>query len=78
MKQVRATHPDLNLSQIAINTSVSLTPGGEDTVIDEIVDSTHIVEQEVETNGVVIAQPTPGGLDGLLSKNPTTTDGLPQ
>jgi len=75
---VRATHPDLNLSQIAIDTSVSLMPRGEDTVIDETVDSTHIVEQEVEINDVVIAQPAPGGLDGLLSKNPTTIDGLPQ
>ena len=52
---MKAAYPDLDLSQIAINTSVSLMPGGEDTVTDETVDSTHMVEQEVEINGVVIA-----------------------
>ena len=31
----------------------------------------------METNDVVIAQPAPGGPDGLPTENPTTTNGLP-
>ena len=30
-------------------------PGGGDIVSDETIDSTHMVEQEVETDGMVIA-----------------------
>lgn len=74
---MRAAHLNLDLSQIAIDTIVPLTPGGEDTVSDETVDSTHTVEQEVEIDGVVIAQPAPGGPDGPPTENPTTADGLP-
>nr|POE73970.1 hypothetical protein CFP56_56655 [Quercus suber] len=77
LKQVRVAHPNLDFPQIAIDTSVPPTPKGGDTVSDETVDSTHTVEQEVETDGMVIAQPAPGGLDGLPSKNPTTIDDLP-
>ena len=60
---MKVAHLNLDLSQITIDTTI-LTPGGEDTVNDETVDSTHTVEQEVETNSVVIAQSTLGGLDG--------------
>ena len=55
LKQVRAAHPNLNLSQITINTTVPPTFKGEDTVNDETVESIHMVEEEVETNDVVIA-----------------------
>ena len=77
MKQVRATHPNLDLSQIAIDTTIPPTPEGKDTVNDESVNSTHTVKQEVETDGMVIAQLAPGGPDSLPSENPTTVDGLP-
>nr|POE61771.1 hypothetical protein CFP56_77346 [Quercus suber] len=33
--------------------------------------------KQAETNGVVIAQPAPSGLDGLPAKNLTTADDLP-
>ena len=52
-------------------------PGEKDTVNDESVDSTHMIKQEVETNGVVIAQLAPGGPNSLPSENPITVDGLP-
>ena len=77
LKQVRAAHPNLNLSQITIDTIVPPTFEGEDTVSDETVDSIHTIKEEVETNDVVIAQPAPGGPDGLPTENPTTTNGLP-
>ena len=60
---MRAAHSNFDLSQITIDATI-LTPGGEDTVNNETVDSTHTIEQEVETNSVVIAQSAPGGLDG--------------
>ena len=77
MKQVRAAHPNLDLSQIAIDTTIPPTPGEKDTVNDKSVDSTHMIKQEVETNGVVIAQLAPGGPDSLPSENLTTVDNLP-
>ena len=77
LKQVRAAHPNLDLSQITIDTTVLLTPGGEDIVRDETVDSTPTVEQEVETNDVVITQPAPGGSNDPPAENPTTVNGLP-
>nr|POE74417.1 hypothetical protein CFP56_35639 [Quercus suber] len=57
--------------------TVPPTRGGEDTVNDETVDSTHTVEQEVETDSMVITQPVPGGPNGLPAENPTTADDLP-
>ena len=36
-----------------------------------------MIKQEVETNGVVIAQLAPGGPDSLPSENLTTVDNLP-
>ena len=77
LKQVRAAYPNLNLSQITIDTIVPPTFEGEDIVSDETVDSIHTIKEEVETNDVVIAQPAPGGPDGLPTENPTTTNGLP-
>ena len=77
LKQVRAAHPNLDLSQITIDTTVQPTPGGEDIVRDETVDSTPTVEQEVETNDVVIAQPALGGSNDPSAENPTTVNSLP-
>jgi len=44
LKQVKAVHPNLDLSQIAIDDTVPPTPGGKDTVNDETVDSIDTVE----------------------------------
>ena len=55
LKQVKAAYPNLDFSQIVIDDTVLLMPGGDDTISDETVDSVHMVEQEVkDTNGVVI------------------------
>lgn len=54
LKQVESVYPDLDLSQIAIDDTVSLTPWGDDTVSKESNDSVHI---ELKDNGVVITQP---------------------
>ena len=43
-----------------------LTLGGDDSVSDEFDDFTHIVEQEVGDEGVVIARPIPKGLVALV------------
>lgn len=55
------------------------TRKGDDTVNDKIVDFIHTVEQEVkDTNGVVIAQPTPEGLGAVVAMSvmdPSTADG---
>ena len=45
-------------------------PRGEDTVNKETVDSVHTVEQEVETDDMVITQPAPT-VDVLPVVNPT-------
>ena len=58
LKQVESVYPDLDLSQIAIDDTVSLTPWGDDTVSKESNDSVHI---ELKDNGVVITQPIPKG-----------------
>ena len=55
LKQVRVAHPNLDLSQIAIDDTVLPTPRGEDTISDETVDFVHTIEQEVEIDGMVIA-----------------------
>ena len=77
LKQVRATHPHLELSQIVIDDTVPPTLRGEDTVSDETINSAYMVEQEMEIDGMVITQPAPGGPDGLPTENPTTADDLP-
>ncbi|KAK9988192.1 hypothetical protein SO802_028431 [Lithocarpus litseifolius] len=44
LMQMRVAYPNLNLSQIVIDDIVPLTPEGDDTVSDEVVDSIHMVE----------------------------------
>ena len=44
MKQVKAAYPNLDFSQIVIDDTVLLMPGGDDTISDETVDSVHMVE----------------------------------
>ena len=44
LKQVKAAYPNLDFSQIVIDDTVLLMPGGDDTISDEIVDSVHMVE----------------------------------
>ena len=76
---MRATYPNLDLSQIVINDIVPPTSRGNDIVGDKNVNSIHTIEQEVEVDGVVIAQPTPGGPDAVMVpsiENPTTANGL--
>ena len=79
--QVRAAYPNLNLSQLIIDDIVPPTPGGDDSVSNETVDSIHTVEQEVkDIDGVVITQPAFDGLDAIVvssAKNLTTVEGLP-
>ena len=78
---MRADYPNLDLSQLIINDIFPPTPGGDDTVSSEIVNSIHTVDQEVkETNDVVITQPALDGPDVVVvssAKNPTTIKGLP-
>lgn len=80
LKQVKAAYPNLDLSQIVIDDTVPPTPGGDDTVSDETVDSVHTIKQEVkEADGMVIAQPALDGLDTVVvpsTENRTTTEGL--
>nr|POE75279.1 hypothetical protein CFP56_43263 [Quercus suber] len=69
-----------DLSRIAIEDTIPPTLGGEDTISNETVDSIHMVEQEVETNDMVIAQLAPCGLDEIVvlsAENPTTANCLP-
>ena len=79
LKQVRAAYPNLDLSQIVINDTVPLTSRGNDIVGDKNVNSIHTIEQEVEVDGVVIAQPALGGPNAVMvpsAENPTTANGL--
>ena len=76
LKQVRDAHPNLDLSQITTNNIVLPMPRGEDTVNKETVDSVHTVEQEVETDDMVIAQPAPT-VDVLPVVNPTIPNAPP-
>lgn len=56
MKQVRVVYPDLDLSQIIIDDTVSPTPGGEDAISNDTDDSVHIIEQKVkDTDGMAVA-----------------------
>ena len=80
LKQVKAIHPNLDLSQIAIDDTVLPMPRGEDTISDETVDFVHTIEQEVEIDGMVIAQPAlcdPNRIVISFAENPTTADDLP-
>ena len=54
LKQVEFVYPDQDLSQIAIDDTVSLTPWGDETVSKESNDSVHI---DLKDNGVVTTQP---------------------
>ena len=46
----------MDLSQIIIDDIVLSTPGGDDAISDETVDSVHTVKQEVkDTNSMVVA-----------------------
>lgn len=55
LKQVGIVYLDLDLSQIAIDNTVLLTPRRHNIVNNETVDSIHIVKQEVKsTNAKVV------------------------
>ena len=54
LKQVRFVYPNLNLSKITLNDPVSTTPGGGNTIDKESNDSTHIAEQDLKDDGVVL------------------------
>nr|POE83563.1 hypothetical protein CFP56_60150 [Quercus suber] len=77
MAEFRISQPFFDACGLYYDDTVPPTRGGEDTVNDETVDSTHTVEQEVETDNMVITQPIPGGPNGLPAENPTTADDLP-
>lgn len=76
LKQVGAAYPDLNLSQIAIDDTMPLTPGRDDIVNDVTIDSVHTVEQEAkDTDGVVIAKLALEGLRVVVA--PSAMDSSP-
>lgn len=57
LKQVGSVYPDLDLSKITLDDMVPTTPGGSDTVNEESDDSTHMEEQDLKDDNMVIAQP---------------------
>nr|POE98663.1 hypothetical protein CFP56_67953 [Quercus suber]POF05624.1 hypothetical protein CFP56_28867 [Quercus suber] len=65
--------------RIIIDDTVPPTPGGDDAISDETIDSVYTVEQEVkDTVSLDVAQPTPKGLDAAMVSSvmdPTTVDG---
>nr|POE78252.1 hypothetical protein CFP56_62647 [Quercus suber] len=67
LKQVTTVYPDLDLSQVVIEDTISLTLGGVDAISEETDDSAHTVEEEVkDTEAEVIVQPAPEGLVALV------------
>lgn len=78
LKQVGVAYLDLDLSHITIDDTVPLTLGGDDTGSNVTIDSIHAIEQEVkDTDGVVIAQPTPERPNAavvLFTMDPTTAN----
>lgn len=85
LKQVGAAYPNLNLSQITIDDTILLTPGGDDTVSEETNDSVHMVEQGAKDTDVeTIVQLPPDNsetpaiqfdVDPFTVDGPSTTDG---
>lgn len=57
LKQVGSVYPDLDLSKITLDDMVPTTPGGSDTVNEESDDSTHMEEQDLKDDNMVITQP---------------------
>lgn len=88
LKQVGSVYPDLDLSQIVLNDTILLTPGGDDASGSKTDDSAHTVEKKVKDDGVIITQLAPEGpiapivsstMDlllkcGLTTANPMTSD----
>ena len=57
LKQIGFVYPDLDLSKITLDDMVPTTPGGSDTVNEESDDSTHMEEQDLKDDNMVITQP---------------------
>lgn len=55
LKQVGSVYPDLNLSKATLDDPVPTIPGSGDTVNKESDDSTHIEEQDLNDDNVVLA-----------------------
>ena len=76
LKQVAAIYPNLDLSQVVINDTISLKPGGADTIIDQANASIHMVEEEVKelAETEVVVQNVPKGK--TIPDNPIALEGL--
>ena len=60
LKQVRSVYPNLNLSKVTMDDPLPTTPTRDDTVSEEIDDSTES-ERDPKDDGVVLAQPVVEG-----------------